>query len=1230
MSQFIFSQNGTCNNPSLIVQDVGTGDPGITFNQCVLSPIQNANQIIIFTEVTSSNDGTLGLIQQLQIGGACSNNNTNTILASRIGDLFPAGNCAGIPIPPTTANAGNSATFNPEWTGLTPNATFVIRITMTIPNACSFEIQEACLNQYSPALPAVAPACGTCLTPTCPIFNAPDFATSTATYPNSNMYDPSPDLVGPITFTNCYSVTTTDVGTLGFKQGVFQINLGCATKTYSLKSDCNQADILPTRLNTNGSASGFNPEWDNLPIGTYVLCITTTLADEFCDFDFSQTGFYVIPNAVPDCPSINSFISLDWNAANSFPIFSNTTLNCNDAAETIWVNTDETTWITGGELQASPGFVINLATNTNSPTRTSVLVNVDGQDFSFYGPVGGAPANTFDWGPTEANGMLIMEPYLTAGAQVTLTICDSRNAAQSFPYEIYDYVTGALLTSGTATPSNGNCITITFTLAVPPTMTWDIDGNQNLIVNNDNGSATFNPALMTEGNHTINYTYSNGSCNVDIAQNITILSTIIPTFDPISAICLNSPAPLLPTTSLNGITGTWDNAVTTNTLGTTTYNFTPDAGQCALNAALSVNIVNLITPTFDPIVDLCLNSVPPLLPGTSLNGISGIWDVSLTTNTSGTTTYNFIPDAGQCAASGILTVTIVDLTVPVFNTISDICLNAQAPLLPTTSVNGITGSWDNAIATNTAGPTTFNFTPDAGQCAGVGTLTVTIINPTEPTFTLVPAICSGANLANLPTNSNNNINGTWFPAINNVATTNYIFTPAAGQCANTASMTITVNQAITPTFNSVSPICVGETLNPLPTQSINNITGLWLPALNSNATTTYTFTPASGQCANTATLSIGVNSLQTPSFNTINPICIGDQVNTLPTSSTNNIQGAWTPAINNTVTTNYTFTPLAGECANSTTLTITVNQLITPTFTAIQPICAGETINDLPVNSNNNIAGTWSPAINNTATTNYTFTPANGQCATDKIMSIVVNAPITPSFAAITDLCVNSVAPILPPVSFNGINGVWNNAISTSTAGSTTYTFTPNIGECANVKTITINTIGNPIANASSDVTSGNSVLTVNFTNLSSNATNFTWNFGNNLSSNSSTTTSSIYSEIGDYFVTLKASNGVCPDAIWTSTITVIEDLPLEISVPNIFTPNNDGNNDEYFIQVYNAKSFEAEIYNRWGNSIHSLKTINEKWDGKDSTEGVYYIKYKVVGLNNEIKEGTTFFHLSY
>uniref|UniRef100_UPI00260208FB gliding motility-associated C-terminal domain-containing protein n=1 Tax=Flavobacterium sp. TaxID=239 RepID=UPI00260208FB len=118
----------------------------------------------------------------------------------------------------------------------------------------------------------------------------------------------------------------------------------------------------------------------------------------------------------------------------------------------------------------------------------------------------------------------------------------------------------------------------------------------------------------------------------------------------------------------------------------------------------------------------------------------------------------------------------------------------------------------------------------------------------------------------------------------------YTFTPNAGQCATTASQTITVNPAITPSFNSIAPICAGATLTALPTTSNEGIIGTWTPALNNTATTTYTFTPNAGQCATLFSLTLEVNEL--PIF-TIEGDCEGDEYVLRLKPSPQNITIAW-------------------------------------------------------------------------------------------------------------------------------------------------------------------------------------------------------------------------------------------------------------------------------------------------------------------------------------------------
>ena len=300
------------------------------------------------------------------------------------------------------------------------------------------------------------------------------------------------------------------------------------------------------------------------------------------------------------------------------------------------------------------------------------------------------------------------------------------------------------------------------------------------------------------------------------------------------------------------------------------------------------------------------------------------------------------------------------------------------------------------------------------------------------------------------------------PTLSPTVTTTYsvLITDICGD-PSTQSVTINVIDGTTPVFDQVPQICQGDTLNSLPSTSIEGISGAWAPALDNTSTTTYNFTPDAGQCASDTTMTIVVEQTTTPSFTQIGPICEGDTF-TLPSTSNEGITGTWSPAVDNALTTEYTFVPTAGQCASNATMIVVVEQATTTSFTQLEPVCNGNSF-ILVSTSNEGISGTWSPAINNTLTTEYTFTPDPGQCALSATMTVVIEAITTPSFAAIDSVCEGDTINELPTSSNEGITGNWSPALDNTL--TTTYTFTPDPNQCAS----TANTIITVIANSSSN-----------------------------------------------------------------------------------------------------------------------------------------------------------------
>lgn len=353
---------------------------------------------------------------------------------------------------------------------------------------------------------------------------------------------------------------------------------------------------------------------------------------------------------------------------------------------------------------------------------------------------------------------------------------------------------------------------------------------------------------VASGTYTIRYVLCNTEkegcpvCSNEGVITITVKGSgkeITPKFDIPKEVCSGTDY-VLPTTSDNGITGWWSPTPTVNTSGT--YNFNPYPGQCAAPVSVYITVIQSVTPTFAPFpTTICSGSVAPSLPTTSLNGIIGTWP-PISNTVSGS--YAFTPNQGQCANPVTIYITIIPRVTPVFNLITTICAGTT-PVLPTTSVNGIPGTWIQSLTI----PYTYTFNPNNGQCANPITVTFTII-PTPVFNGLSTTICAGST-PTFPSISSNGITGTWSGA------NPYTFTPNNG-CAPVI-LTFTVIPNVTPIFNIPASICYGSTDQlTLDTTSLNGISGIWSAnEIDNTASGPYTFYPV-GQCAIPVTVSVTV------------------------------------------------------------------------------------------------------------------------------------------------------------------------------------------------------------------------------------------------------------------------------------------------------------------------------------------------------------------------------------
>jgi len=411
---------------------------------------------------------------------------------------------------------------------------------------------------------------------------------------------------------------------------------------------------------------------------------------------------------------------------------------------------------------------------------------------------------------------------------------------------------------------------------------------------NEGITGSWSPSTInTTVSGTITYTFTPdaGQCANPATMNIIITDQVAPLFAQIGPLCQNSTPPTLPAVSTNGINGTWSPpTINTGTIGTTTYTFTPVAGQCSLVFTMDITIASQITPTFPQIGPYCQNSNAPSLPTTSLEGITGTWSpATINTSTVGSFPFTFTPGGGQCGIPATITIVIATQITPTFTQIGPLCQFSAEPALPAESINGITGTWFPAnISTAVAGTSDYVFAPDPGQCGVNYTMHISVAPVIVPTFAQIGPLCQNSFAPVLQPTSLNGITGIWNPSTvstTTIGTTPYIFTPATGQCGIADTMNIEVTTSIIPTFNAISDQCQNSQPPQLPPTSLNGISGTWVPATISTATTgatTYTFTPAGGQCSLPTTLTVNVNTGILPTINITGSqtkVCAGASVN---------------------------------------------------------------------------------------------------------------------------------------------------------------------------------------------------------------------------------------------------------------------------------------------------------------------------------------------------------------
>ena len=105
--------------------------------------------------------------------------------------------------------------------------------------------------------------------------------------------------------------------------------------------------------------------------------------------------------------------------------------------------------------------------------------------------------------------------------------------------------------------------------------------------------------------------------------------------------------------------------------------------------------------------------------------------------------------------------------------------------------------------------------------------------------------------------------------------------------------------------------------------------------------------------------------------------------------------------------------------------------------------------------------------------------------------------------------------------------------------------------------------------------------------------------------------------EPGSYRVVCSVNNPYCASDSMETTVAVAESY---LAVPNAFTPNGDGQNDEFRVAYRSLREFHCWVYNRWGKLVYEWTDPAKGWDGtingRPAAEGAYFYVIRALGTD--------------
>ncbi len=381
----------------------------------------------------------------------------------------------------------------------------------------------------------------------------------------------------------------------------------------------------------------------------------------------------------------------------------------------------------------------------------------------------------------------------------------------------------------------------------------------------------------------------------------------------------------------------------------------------------------------------------------------------------------------------------------------------------------------------------------------------------------------------------------------------------------------------------------------------------------------------------------------------VNPSCYGlinGRIVLGVTGGTKAYTYSWSPPVSNGATAGglsggkylVTVTDSNG-CSAIDSVTLIEPAEIIPVITGKNSVCKGQ---DDTLTASGGGTYQWSNSQNGSTiivapTTDSTFTvtvTVNG-CTKDTSIHLTLHTIPSVTITPPNKICEGIQTTIIASgaCNYQWSNGATASSITISPAATTTYSLIAGCFGCDTALQSTVTVIPALLHACCSDTISSGDTAALSGTLASS----YIWSPDFGLSCTNCPNPIATPSVTVTYTVTSTDTAGCFKDT--TITITVIKPCN-NLFVPNVFTPNNDGINDDFVVSPdtlsptgersswSNFTFYSIAIFDRWGKEVYSSSDPAQPWNGRVSNtqdlvpDGVYYyiIKTTCGAANNERK----------